>query len=94
LERLSNIPDTKYLPRLKKRWFELRELNIISSENFEAHIIKNDKIINKEILKNFEKWPIDSKWYYDSNDYNQELDLMREFVIIRINQLDEYFNGL
>ena len=66
----------------------------ISFENFETHIIKNDKIISKEIGDNFEKWPIDSKWYYDSNDYKQELDLMREFVIIRVNQLDEYFNSL
>jgi hypothetical protein len=93
LERLSNIPDIGYLPKLKKRWLELRELNIISSKNFEKHIIKNDKIISKEIGRNFEKWPINSKWYYDSSDYNQELDLMREFVIIRINQLDEYFNS-
>lgn len=94
LDRLSNIPDTKYLHKLKKRWFELRELHIISFENFEAHLLENDKIISKEIGRNFEKWPIDSKWYYDSNNYKQELDLMREFVNIRVNQLDEYFNSL
>lgn len=93
-ERLLSIPEIEYLPKLKKRWFELRELNIISIKNFEAHISENDEIISKEIGKNFEKWPINSKWYYDNNDYKQELDLMREFVIIRVKQLDEYFNSL
>jgi len=94
LERLSNTPEIAYMSELKKRWFKLRELNIISIDNFKAHVIENDKLINKEIVKNFEKWPIDSKWYYDKNDYRQELDLMLEFVEIRINQLDEYFNNL
>ncbi len=94
LERLSKIPEIEYLRKLKNRWFELRELNIISIKNFEAHIIQNDKIINKEVGKNFSKWPLDSKWYFDNNGYRQELDLMREFVKLRISYLDEYFNTL
>jgi hypothetical protein len=56
--------------------------------------MNNDKVISKEVGKNFEKWPIDSEWYYDNNDYRQELDLMLEFVNLRVNQLDEYFNSL
>jgi hypothetical protein len=93
-ERLTNMPDIGYFSKLKNRWTELREQNIISVENFDSHMIKNDKIIYKEIEKNFDKWPIDSKWYYDNNDYKQELDLMRQFVNIRVSQLDEYFNIL
>ncbi len=93
LERLSGIPQLNYLPKLRKRWFELREQNIISVKNFEAHIKANDKIIRNELERNFEKWPIDSKWYFDNNDYNQELDLMRKFVKLRVNQLDEYFSN-
>ncbi len=94
LERLSNIPEIEYLHKLKKRWFELREQNILSFDNFDAHITENDRIISKEVEKNFEKWPVDSKWYYDNNDYRQELDLMRKFMKIRVNQLDEYFNSI
>ena len=37
---------------------------------------------------------LNSKWYYDDNGYNEELNLMRDFVKIRINQLDKYFNSL
>ena len=40
------------------------------------------------------KWPINDKWYYDDNDYKKEVDLMLEFVELRINQLDDYFNSL
>ena len=94
LERLSKISEIGYLLKLKRRWFELRKQNIISVENFDKHINNNDKRINKEIDKNFEKWPLNSKWYYDDNDYNQELDLMKDFVKVRINQLDEYFYNL
>lgn len=94
LERLSKISDVGYLDKLKNRWFELRNQNIISIENFEKHIVDNDKALNKEVNKNFERWPLNSKWYFDDNGYKQELDLMRDFVKIRINQLDEYFNSL
>jgi hypothetical protein len=94
LERLSNISDIGYLFRLKNRWFELRKQNIISIKNIEKHIIENDRLINRDVIKNFERWPINSKWYYDDNGYSQELDLMRDFVKIRIIQLDEYFNNL
>ena len=94
LERLSNISEIGYLQKLKSRWFNLRRKNIISIENFEKHIINNDKVINGHIKKNFIKWPVNSKWYYDDNDYLQELDLMRDYIRIRVNQLDKYFNLL
>lgn len=94
LERLSKISEIGYLFRLKNRWFKLREQNIISIENFQKHINDNDKVINEEVDKNFERWPLNSKWYYDDNGYNQELELMQDFVKMRINQLDEYFNSL
>ena len=94
LKRLSTIPEIQYLPQLRNRWSQLRKSHVLSTKNFEKHIDKNDKIISAEIDANFKKWPIDYKWYYDNNDYNQELDLMREFVTLRVGQLDKYFNGL
>ena len=94
LERLIKISETGYALKLKKRWIELREKKIISISNFEHHIVENDKIIESQIQKNFDKWKINSRWYYDDNDYNQELNLMRYFVKIRIQQLDDYFNNI
>jgi len=94
IDRLSKISDIGYLNKVKDKWFELRKQDIISVENFEKHIDDNDKMINKEVSRNFERWPLNGEWYYDDNGYNQELDLMRDFVKIRIKQLDEYFNHL
>lgn len=93
LKRLVNIPSIGYLDKLKKRWFELRKENIISTKKFKRHIDENEKIIRSEIEKNFEKWQVNGKWYYDNNNYEQELDLIQDFVKIRIRQLDEYFNN-
>jgi len=92
LERLTKISETGYSLKLKNRWFELREKKIISISNFERHITENNKIIEGQVEKNFDKWKINSAWYYDDSDYDQEVNLMRNFVPIRIKQLDDYFN--
>ena len=94
LNRLMQISETGYSDKMKNRWFELRRLKIISFKNIKNHIDNNDKIIRKAIDENSEIWPIDSKWYYDNNNYNEEVDLILDFVKLRINQLDEYFNSL
>lgn len=94
LDRLCSIDKSNYLMKVKQRWFELRELNIISKKNFQKHINDNNKIIRNEVKRNFNKWPTNGEWYYDDNSYEQELDLMKKFISIRIKQLDNYFNSL
>jgi len=91
---LRRLMQTDYSDRLKKRWTELRRLNIISYQNIRNLISENDKYISQEIDKNFTIWPIDEKWYFDNNTYEQEVDLILEFVPIRIDQLDQYFKDL
>lgn len=93
-ERLSSNSSISYLPKLKKRWFELRNKNIFSEKNFEKHIELNHKLIKDQVGKNFEKWPLDNKWYYDNNNYEQELEIMRKYVHLRLENLDTYFNSL
>lgn len=91
LKRLLNIRETGYSEKIKKRWKELRESQIISAENFRSHIERNDRIIRSELEKNFAKWPVDSKWYYDANTYSMEIELMVSYAIKRIEKLDQYF---
>lgn len=94
LTRLLAIPQTGYISKLRKRWFDLRDQQVISIENFEKHVVQNDKIIGAEMARNVERWPLDNDWYYDANTYSQELDVMRDFVKLRIPQLDRYFHEL
>jgi hypothetical protein len=49
----------------------------------------NDRMIKHEVDRNFEKWPIESQHYYDTNNYEQELQIMFDYLNIAIPQLDK-----
>lgn len=91
LKRLVGIEETKYASKIKARWKELREKDVISVKNFNAHINRNDKVIKEVVNRNFQRWPLDDKWYNDNNTYDQEIQVMKDFAVLRINQLDDYF---
>jgi hypothetical protein len=94
IKRLMEIPGSTYPDMLKERWWELRDAEILSLKNIRRHLEQNDKIIREQIPGNAEIWPLDYTWYHDDNSYQMELDLILEFVMLRIPQLDEYFNLL
>lgn len=94
LKRLMEIPGSGYPEMLKGRWNELREEGVFTTENFSRMIAENDEVIAPALERNFEKWPVDGKWYYDDNGYDEEVALMKDFVELRIGQLDVYFEGL
>jgi hypothetical protein len=81
-----------YQKMLQKRWLELRREGIFSEENLFSLIDENDRIISKHADRNFQKWPVNEHWYFDDNNYSQELDLMRTFIKARLKQLDIKFN--
>jgi hypothetical protein len=67
------------------------EKDVNSVKNFNAHINRNDKVIKEVVNRNFQRWPLDDKWYNDNNTYDQEIQVMKDFAVLRINQLDDYF---
>jgi hypothetical protein len=82
-----------YRNRLKKRFWQLREFGVFSLEHFKELVSGNDKMIRPHLNKNFEKWPVSSEWYHDDNTYEQEINLMYNFVELRLNQLDKRFEN-
>lgn len=88
--RLMEWPD--YQEKLATRYNELRSDGIFSVEKIQQLIEENDDIISLEVAKNFERWPINDEWYFDHNTYQQEKDLIVEFVALRLAQLDERFD--
>jgi hypothetical protein len=92
LKRLMEIRETNYPERLKQRYLKLRKRNIVSVEHFKSLIDQNDRIIGKEITMNSDKWPVNDKWYFDDNDYTQELDVMLSYIRMRIEKLDNTFS--
>ena len=89
LSRLENNPYLNYDARLKQRYKELRDSGLFSKKKIERMIRENDNIIKNEVSRNFEKWPIDGFGYYDAYTYEQEIEVMRQYLDIRIPQLDE-----
>ncbi len=92
LKRLMHIPGSEYPDKLKERWWALRNNNIFTYQNIEELVAQNNSIIEEAVKKNAEIWPVDDKWYFDSNNYHDELKIILEFAQLRINQLDSYFS--
>lgn len=89
VNRLQNNPYLNYNTRLKQRYQELRDSGLFSKAHIEQMIEENDQIINSEVARNFEKWPIDGIGYYDASTYEEELNLMREYLEMAIPKLDQ-----
>lgn len=90
LNRLSGI--NSYQVALKKRWSQLRNTGVFTAEHIDELIKGNHSLIEDAVLRNKQRWPVDSKWYFDSNQYPEEVTLIKEFVKLRLAQLDEQFS--
>ena len=92
LKKLLSSKELKYKELLKKRWRELRKRGVFSEEKI-ASLMKNmGTSMQDEIKANSEKWPLDSKWYYDQNSYENEVELMKKFIRLNLDTLDRYFD--
>jgi len=93
LKKLLSSKALKYNERLKKRWCELRKRGVFSEKKI-ASLMKNmESSMQSEIKANAEKWPLDSKWYYDQNSYKKEVELMNTFIGLNLDTLDHYFES-
>lgn len=90
--RLMDNATINYEEKLSERWRYLRQTGIISESAFSTLMKENQSIINDELFYNFQKWPLNSEYYYDDNDFEQELDIMLSYLKIRIPQLDAMFD--
>jgi len=93
-KRLLETNSFNYVERLKNRWNFLRKTNIITAKNMNHLIKENDQMIKSHIGKNQSIWPLNGEGYYDDNSYEQEIELMQQFIPLRLKQLDAYFKKL
>ncbi|MCH8331402.1 MAG: CotH kinase family protein [Bacteroidetes bacterium] len=90
-KRLKETNASHYNKLLQERWIELRKTNIFSNTNIALHIKENHEQLAASLDRNFEVWPVSSKWYFDDNDYEEEIEIIKEFVEKRLVQLDKEF---
>lgn len=86
------MKDKRYMDKLEERWGELRQSGVFSRNNFKNMVDENHAVIQSHIKRNFDRWSVDEKWYYDSNTYKMELDTMLKFVDMNLDTLDRVFN--
>ena len=89
LHRLSNNPYLHYDALLKDRYKELRDSGIFSKAHVEKMIRENDETIRNEVARNFERWPVDGFGYEDAYRYEDELEVMRNYLNRHIPKMDK-----
>ena len=82
-----------YKLALKKRWYALNENSLLSEEGLKDRILRKSKFIKPFAEKNFKLWPLNDQRYYDDNNFDQEIEIMLEFVTVRHKRLEEYFRN-
>jgi hypothetical protein len=92
LDRLYNQDVNNYQDRLHLRWSELRGSGKISVKDFESRIDELVLELEPFVNRNFERWPVTDSHYWDDYTWEQEVGVLKEFINLRITQLDEKFN--
>jgi hypothetical protein len=85
------LATTWYQKMLSERWKQLRDTKIISYRAIEKMIRENDKLVQKGLPENQSIWSYDSDFYYDDNNYEQEIDLMLDFIQLSLDTMDKRF---
>lgn len=78
----------EYVQKLKNRYAELRRSGIFSYENIERMMRENDPYVRAGLKENLQLWPFDSENYFDAATYDEEYNLILEFVKLNIERLD------
>ena len=92
LDRLYNEDVNNYQERLHTRWKVLRESGKISVDDFESRVSKLALQLEPFVGRNFTRWPVTNSYYWDKYTWEQEIGVLKEFINLRIPQLDEKFN--
>lgn len=83
-----------YKNKLKKRWNYLNQTNLLSKAGLKKRIRKQISYVKQHIEANFKVWPVKSRWYYDENNYDQEVEVMLQFIERRHKRISTYFAEL
>ncbi len=83
-----------YKKMLKTRWNALQKEGLLNMQGLKWRIHYQKEKIKPWVAKNFELWPVDASWYFDDNGFEEEIQIMYQFVELRHHRLTEYFSNL
>ena len=83
-----------YRTALRQRWDIHTESGTLNQDNLKKRIRTHAARIRPAALRNFDRWPVTDDRYFDINGFDEEIDLMLEFVDVRYARLTAYFDDL
>lgn len=83
-----------YTNQLKSRWIELNNKGLPSVDGLKSRFREKSQEVLPWALKNSGLWPLGGNEYYDDNDFDQEVDIILEFIDLRHSRLTDYFDNL
>lgn len=93
LRRLMELPESGYAQKLKGSYEKYRE-TVFSEATLLQLVNDYEQQVRPFIKENAEKWPVDSEWYLDANDFDAEVEIIRKYIPMRLKQLDDFFSTL
>lgn len=81
----------QYQNMLQSNWHNFRQNNTISIESLNNYIDANVQLINKSVVENVKKHPLNGPLYNDGNSFQQEIDLIKENILSGIYYLDSLY---
>lgn len=90
--RLLDDPD--YVNLLRQRWEVLNTEGILSVQGLVERVRQRASVLPPLAEKNAGRWPYASEWYYDDDDFGEELQLLLDFIPIRHQYVTDYLNQL
>ena len=94
LSRLVKSNTHGYKNRLRERFFELVEAEILTEKNLVSMIDENQLRIKDYAKKNEKRWPVDAKPFFDDADFEDEIQLIKKWIPVQLKEVRKYVNSL
>ena len=83
-----------YRDELKSRWSNHTASGVLSLAGLKSKFKRYSDQIDKMREENFEVWSLSHSIYQDANTPSQEMDIIYQYLEMRHQSLEEYFEGL
>jgi spore coat protein CotH len=91
LRRLSELNVDGFNDKTQMRYAELRRNQTFSEKHIYQRIEELQAQVEPYMTKNTERWPHDADWYFDDMTFSQEVQLIKDYLKLRLPMLDERF---
>ena len=83
-----------YQTMLAQRWLSLNESDVLSLNGLQNRFLAEHQIIVEQAIKNESLWSNSSSNYFDKNNLFQEMGIISDFLELKHEELDFYFQNI